>query len=317
MNMPETAETGAEPILSVVLIVRHPEETPDAVLTALASETASKMSGQAADGTAVETILVDGRPVSPDPRGPRPDRLTRLPRPGFNMPRLKAEGAAAARGRFVAFLEPKGVPVPGWLRATLAACATHTGAVFGGAVIAGPGGAADRAAYAFEYSAFSLAALARDNSRDLPGNNMVLPLAPLRDLCSDILEAEGLNKPFCQARLTDGGLTIVMVPEMAVRIATDYRLGALLASRFRYARCFGGTRAALADRRQRWLYRLGAPLVPVLLLHRHLGAALRAAGSGRPGTGTLAALSALCLAWSAGEAAGSWAGPGRACDALY
>ena len=316
MNMPGTAETEAEPILSVVLIIRHPEETPDAVLTALASEMADLAESQP-DRAAPEVILVDGRPETPKPRGPQPARLTRLPRPGFNMPRLKAEGAAAARGRFVAFLEPKGVPVTGWLRSALAACATHTGAVFGGAVIAGPGGAADRAAYAFEYSAFSLAALVQGNGRDLPGNNMVLPLAALRDLCGNILEVEGLNKPFCQARLTDGGLTIVMVPEMAVRIATHYRLRALLASRFRYARCFGGTRAALADRRQRWLYRLGAPLVPVLLLQRHLGAALRAPDPDRPGAGALAALSALCLAWSAGEAAGSWAGPGRACDTLY
>ena len=316
MSTPGTAPTGVEPVLSVVLIVRHPEETPDAVLAALASEMAG-MAESLTDRAATEIILVDGRPEAPEPRGPLPVRFTRLRRPGLNMPRLKAEGVAAAQGRSVAFLEPKAVPVQGWLRAALAALAAHPGAALGGAVTAGPGGAADRAAYAFEYSAFSLAALARGTGTDLPGNNMVLPLAALRDLCGDLLEVEGLNKPFCQARLTGGGVALVMVPEMAVRIATHYRLGALLASRFRYARCFGGTRVALADRRQRWLYRLGAPLVPVLLLRRHLGAALRAAGPDRPGTRALAALSALCLAWSAGEAAGSWAGPGRACDTLY
>ena len=312
MSVAGAAPAAAEPILSVVLIVRHPKETPDAVLAALAGEVA----GLAA-AVEIEIILADGRPEAPDPRVPQPVRLTRLLRPGLNMPRLKAEGAAVARGRSIAFLEPKAVPVQGWLHAALAALSAHPGAALGGAVTAGPGRAVDRAAYAFEYSSFSLAALAQGTGTDLPGNNMVLPCAALRDLCGDILDAEGLNKPFCQARLVGGGIAIVMLSAMAVRIETRYRLRSLLASRFRYARCFGGTRAALAGRRQRWIYRLGAPLVPVLLLRRHLGAALRAPAPDRPGAGALAALSALCLAWSAGEAAGSWAGPGRACDALY
>lgn len=304
----ETATGAGPPELSIVLIVRHPDETPDAVLAALANETV---------GTSVETILVDGRPDTPSLKGPLPSRLVRLERPRMNMPRLKAEGAGAASGPCVAFLEPKGVPVQGWLRAALGATAAHPGAAIGGAVTAGlDGGAADRATYFFEYSAFSLSALATGKTSDLPGNNMVLPLDLLRDRCRDILAAEGLNKPFCQARLTGGGVAIVMVPGMEVQMRTRYRLGSLLVSRLRYGRCFGGTRAALAAPSKRWLYRLAAPLVPALLLRRHLGTAMRA-GPDRPDAGTLAALAALCLAWSAGEAAGSWAGPGAACDALF
>ena len=310
--MPRAASSAKAPVLSVVLIVRHPQETPDAVLAALAIETADL-----AVRAQTEIILVDGRPDAPDLREPVPVRLTRVMRPGLNMPLLKAEGAALARGQSVAFLEPKAVPVVGWLLVALAALANHPGAALGGTVTAVPRRAADKAAYAFEYAAFSSAALARGAGTDLSGNNMILPLAALRDLCGDILKAEGLNKPFCQAKLTDGGVAIVMVPDMTVQIKTQYRLGSLLASRFGYARCFGGTRAALADPRQRWLYRLGAPLVPALLLYRHLGAALRVDGPERLGAGSLVALAALCLAWSAGEATGSWAGPGRACDALY
>lgn len=312
MSHPEAATSTKAPTLSVVVIVRHPQDTPDAVLAALASQTANPT-----ERAQTEIILVDGRPDAADPRVPLPDQFTRLIRPGLNMPLLKAEGVTVARGRSVAVLEPKAVPVEGWLRAALAALAAYPDTALGGAVTVGPCPAADRAAYAFEYSAFSLTALAHGSGTDLPGNNMVLPLIALRDLCGDILEADGLNKPFCQARLTEGGVAIVMVPEMTVQIKTQYRLGSLLASRFRYARCFGGTRAALASPRKRWVYRLGAPLVPALLLYRHLGAALRPAGHAKIGVGGLAALSALCLAWSAGEAAGSWAGPGNTCDKLY
>ncbi len=290
------------PLLSIVLIVRHPAETPEAVLAALAGE----------DGiAAVEVLLVDGRPGAAAHPG-----CETLLRPGLNMPRLKAEGAVAARGRYVAFLEPKGVPLPGWLAAAFRALERHPGAALGGAVVADPsGGAADRAAYLFEYGAFPPEVLALGETRDLPGNNMILPHAALLEHCGDILAAEGLNKPFVQDRLAENGLPPVLVPDLAIAMRTRHRVGALLASRFRYARCFGGTRAGLAAPRRRWLYRLGAPAVPFLLMRRHLGTGL--AASPRPGAGALAVLVGLCLAWAAGEALGSWAGPGRSCEMLY
>ncbi|WP_300513852.1 hypothetical protein [Aliiroseovarius sp.] len=304
--------TARAPVLSVVLIVRHPQETPDSVLAALASETAGL-----AEPFQWEVILADGRPTAGALPDTVPDPLLRLLRPGLNMPLLKAEGLARARGQHVAFLEPKAVPVTGWLRAALAALDAHPGAALGGAVTLAPGGAADRAAYAFEYLAFAPARVSQAPPADLPGNNMILPAEALRHHCKDILSSEGLNKPFCQARLKDNGVPVVMIPDMAVQIRTRYNLRSLLASRYRYARCFGGTRAALAAKGKRWTYRLGAPIVPALLLYRHLGASFRAQSVERLGLSGAAALSALCLAWSAGEATGSWFGTGTSCDSLY
>lgn len=297
--------SGREPRLSVVLVARHPEEAPDAVLAALLAQSGAEE---------IEVILVDGRPGSAPQAWPG---VTVLFAPGLNMPRLKALGAEAARSGSVAFLEPKGVPGPGWLPAALAGLAAHPGAALGGSVALAPGaGPADQAVFVFEYAAFSPRRMAAGRTRDLPGNNMILPRAALCDLCGPILRAEGLNKPFCQARLLAGGVPLVMLPDLAVTMHTSHRARALLASRFRYARCFGGTRAALAAPRRRWAYRLGAPLVPALLLMRHLRAARRA-GIGARQPGTLATLAGLCLAWAAGEALGSWAGPGRACESLY
>lgn len=296
------ADAAAGPWLSIILIVRHPSETPEAVLAALAAEP---------EVAEVEVLLVDGRlgaATAPGRTG-----VATLLRPGLNMPRLKAEGVAVARGRALAFLEPKAVPLPGWIGAARAALGRYPGAALSGSVTSCPGSAADRAAQIFEYAAFRPEVMARGTTRDLSGNNMILPAGSLRQFCGDILAAEGLNKPFCQKRLQENGTELVMVPEMQVRMHTRYRLGALLASRYRYARCFGGTRAALASAAQRRRYRLGAPAVPALLIARHMRSACR---DGWPGLGTLGALAALCLAWSAGEAVGSWAGPGRACDAL-
>lgn len=299
-------------LLSVILIVRHPRETPEAVLAALAAEI-----GAAREPDQTEIILVDGRPGAPRPSCAVPAPFCLLTRPGLNMPLLKAEGVRAARGRYLAFLEPKAVPISGWLRAGLDAISAHPDAAIGGAVVSGATGAVDRAVHRFEYSAFSHEAIRNGKGADLPGNNMILPAAELGANCTDILEAEGLNKPFCQARLTDAGVAINLVPQMAVRLNTRYRLWPLLASRFQYARCFGGTRVNQTSRRMRWLYRLGAPAIPVLLVRRHVGAALRVRGAERLGGSGLAALSALCLTWSAGEATGYWFGCGPSCSKLY
>lgn len=299
--------SAPSPALSVVLIARHPGQRPEPALAALAAEPGIG---------AAEVILADGRPGAAPPSGPLPPRLSVLAAPGLAMPRLKALGAEAARGEAVAFLEPKGVPEPGWLGAALAGVAAHPGAALGGAVLPPRGaGPADGAAFVFEYGAFAPADLAAGRCRDLPGNNMVLPRRALLALCGEVLRTEGLNKPFVQARLLGGGVALAMLPRMAVRMAPGHRLGPLLRSRFGYARCYGGTRAALAPDR-RWAYRLGAPLVPALLLARHLGAAGRV-DLGARSPGLRPALALLCLAWSAGEALGSWAGPGSACDALY
>jgi hypothetical protein len=291
--------------LSVVLIVRDPKDDPERVLAAL--------TGQARRAEA-EVLLLEGRPnPRPCTGAGRPDRI--IAAPGANMPRLKATGAEAARGEIVAFLEPKAAPEPGWLATVLDAFAARREQALGGPVLlAGPRRPADLAAYAFEYAAFAPARVAAGATRDLPGANMALPRAWLLDHCGDILARDGLNKPFCQERLRAAGLPIVLDPGMRVRLVTAHRLPRLLVSRFRYARCFGGTRIARAGPRRRLLYRLGAPAVPLLLLLRHLPELVQSEG---PRPGAMAALAALCLAWAAGEATGSWLGRGRACEALF
>lgn len=301
----DTAMPAAVPDVAVILIVRDPEDTPDAVLAALAAQ-------PEAAGFAV--ILADGRPDAPLNRLPG---ITVIRAPGLNMPQLKARGIATATATALAFLEPKAVPAPGWAAALVRARAAAPEAALGGAVrLAGPGTAANQAAFIFEYADFSAARIAAGRTRDLPGNNMVLPRAALLAHCADILAAEGLNKPFCQARLMAAGVPLRPVAEMAVAMTTRHRLGGLLSSRMRHARCFGGTRVALAAPGLRWRYRLGAPLVPLLVLAKRMGGVGRA-GIGPHRPGTLAALALLCLAWAAGEVAGSWLGPGRACARLY
>ena len=304
MPAPAPPDVGP-PDVAVILILRAPGDTPDAVLAALAAQ-------PEAAGFAV--IIADGRS---DPPRTTPPGVIYLRAPKLNMPQLKALGIAATGAASLAFLEPKAVPEPGWAAALIGARAAAPAAALGGTVrFAGRDSAADQAAFIFEYADFSAARLHAGRSRDLPGNNMVLPRAALLAHCGDILAGEGLNKPFCQARLLAAGVPLQAVPGMAVSMTTAHRLSGLLASRMRYARCFGGTRIALARPGQRWRYRLGAPLVPVLVLVKRMGALGRAeTGPRRPGT--LPALALLCLAWAGGEIAGYWRGAGSDCEKLY
>lgn len=295
--------------LSIVLIIRHPDDTPEAVLQAL---------GQQGEIARSPVILVDGRcpEVTQNP-GPVRAWLTVIKAPGLSMPQLKALGAKVAKGRAIAFLEPKAIPGADWLRRVHAALTAHPGAAFGGGVeFAGASTPANQAAFAFEYGMFTTGNIAAGTLRDLSANNMILLREPLWSLCGDILRNQGLNKPFCQKCLSEAGMPIRLVADMAVALDGKHRLWPLLKSRFSYARCFGGTRVALAQGPRRWLYRLGAPVVPFMLFWRHSGI-LRRIDVGQKSPASYIALAALCLAWAAGEAKGSWLGPGKACEDLY
>jgi hypothetical protein len=204
-----------------------------------------------------------------------------------------------------------------WVGVVLAACRDNPENAIGGAVVfGGARTVADQAAFIFEYGAFSPDQLRSGRTRDLPGNNMAMPKAKLLDLCSDILEREGLNKPFCQQRLIEGNVSLSMNPAMLVAVTTKHRVRSLLTSRFNYARCFGGTRIVLASPSQRLFYRLGAPAIPFMLLARHLRAMHRADVGPRL-RGVSLALAALCFAWAAGETAGYWLGRRSSCRCLY
>ena len=233
------------------------------------------------------------------------------------MPRLKAIGARRCTGDAVAFFEPKGVPAPGWLKQARAGLRAHPGSMLSGSVgFDGLPTAANHAAFVFEYGVFTPQQLREGAVADLSGNNMILPRAALLSECGDILDSAGLNKPFCQMRLLRAGLPIHMMPEMRVVMQTRHRAWPLLRSRFHYARCFGGTRIRETAARRRWMYRVGAPVVPFLLIRRHLRT-LRRSDLAESGPGTVALLVALCISWALGEAVGSYHGPSRSCDRLY
>lgn len=299
---------GQEPKLSVVVIVRSPDETPDKVLQELQRQST---------GSNVEIILVDGRPGVSRARNARFSDLKTIEAPDRNMPRLKAIGFDSAQGDTVAFLEPKGVPAKGWLDALHRAIRDEPAAAIGGSVVfSGHPRAINRAAFLFEYGGFSPAELRAGAATDLAGNNMAVPRKLFAEICGDILRREGLNKPFCQRMLVDNGVEIAMAADMRINLETDHRTRGFLASRFQYARCFGGTRIREAPFGRKIMYRLGSALVPLMVLVRRLDGARSTKDV--PLTFSVTCMTTvICLTWSAGEVLGYWFGRGQSCSKLY
>jgi hypothetical protein len=101
------------------------------------------------------------------------------------------------------------------------------------------------------------------------------------------------------------GETLFVTPDLVVeQHRNGLKLGALLVERFAWGRLFACTRARETSALPRVLFGVLAPLLPVLLLARHL--ALQARKRVRPGAFLRAAplMALLLIAWSLGEAAG-------------
>lgn len=300
---------GHQYSLSVVLVVAHPDDTPTAVLKSLAAQSGHP---------AFELIIVDGREGAgtPDCFFGLAD-VKRLSRPGCNMPRLKSEGLAASSGEIVAFLEPKGVPDQAWVT-TILRCFEHSFVdALGGCVdFNAARSTANLAAFLFEYSAFGHDSIEKGLTSDLPGNNMAFRRDGFVSSCQDILTKHGLNKPFCQSRLTERGAGIRLSSDLHIALETRHRLWPLLTSRYAFARCFSGVRREQASKLKRFVLVIAAPAIPLIVMCkrvpaiRHLQGALR-----RPDV--LLALLALSGIWALGEVTGCWFGAGQSCRKLY
>ena len=298
------------PLVSVVVFVRARDTK---VMETLASL------GHQRRFAEIEVLLADGCPER------RLDGVAQafawvrhLWHPGENMPRLKAHAIAAARGEVVAILDPWDAAPPDWIDEMLAGLEDPEVTAVGGAVeLDGPPSPVNRAAYLFEYGAFNPPFNVGPTDGELPGNNLAVRRAVLRAQCADILDSVGFIKPFCQARLRERGGRLVMRPSLRVGHLTDHRFGPFARRRFHYARCFGATRVRRSELTRALIYRAVAPLVPALLVYRHVTRARQHPANRRLLAGALPALVGICLVWGFGEWLGCWLGPGRSCDELF
>jgi glycosyltransferase involved in cell wall biosynthesis len=286
---------------------------PSTIEASLASLAAQRRAAQ------IEVIVADG---SPDGcMGALVQRypgMRRVAVPGGNLPALKAAAIRAARGEWVAILDPGDAADPDWVDEMLAAFADPGVCAVGGAVVlSNRAGAANVAAYLFEYGAFNPPIEAGDTQGDLPGNNVAYRRSALTETCADLLASDGFYKPFVHERLRARGARLAIRPAMQVRHLTSYAFLDFGVRRFHYGRCFGALRIGRASPARKVLYRIFAPAVAPLLIARHLAQAWRHAPNRRLLPDAALALCGVCAFWGVGEWLGYWFGAGQSCENLY
>lgn len=284
----------AAPELSVVVVGTGGEPIHAGLFDALAPDLAR--------GT-VEVIDVRDDPARADPRA----RCCLAPAHS-TVPRMRALGLAAARGRWVALTESFCEPAAGWAAALRRCLAEQRGAAVGGPVDRRGGRATDWASTFCEYGRF-LPGSAAGPVDDLPGINVAYDLARVRRALGGL--PEEIYEYELHARLRASGEILWQEPAAMLYDASHPRLGAAMRSQRHHGRLHGSRRAAEVSIAER-LLRCGAtPLVPALLFAR----TARVARSRERGKAFLRAsfcLALLLCAWALGEGQGYLAGAGAA-----
>ena len=216
--------------------------------------------------------------------------------------RRRAAGLRQAGGDVIAMLEDRGVPTPDWARTMIRLHEALPHAVIGGAVDNGRDGLLQWAVYYCDFHRYQrpFAAGGRGYASDVNIGYKRRALEATADLWRTEYRETTVNWALLRA-----GETLYVTPELRVEQHREHlTLAALVAERFAWGRLFARTRARETSRARRAVLTLSSPLLPVLLMARHVR--LQAVKRVRPSAFLRAApvLFGLLAAWSVGEAAG-------------
>jgi len=216
---------------------------------------------------------------------------------GSSIFRLWAAAIEEASSTYVAVLDARCPPAPGWLDAAHRAIARGIPAFFG--PVSGPASkrGLDVVQYLLEYGQFA-PPIARAMD-DVPGNNFVFR----RDLLAAASLADRqFHKVFFVAGLREHGHAPVRRDDLEVTYAKRYRAWYYLARRFAHGRTYAALRGGSLT--SRWLRGASAPALPLLRLAR-VARSLRGKPSLRAALLRHAPYAfAAETAWSLGECAG-------------
>jgi GT2 family glycosyltransferase len=223
------------------------------------------------------------------------------------VPELRAAGIFAATAPYVALIEDHCNVREGWADRLVAAHEAGQ-SVVGGSIRNSPyRRVRDWAAFLCEYSRYMEPAPA-GAVEDLPGMNVSYDRRAIEAI-DDLLRA-GKWESWLHARLLDRGFVLWCEPEAVLDHAKDFGFSEFLSQRYHYSRSYAGMRNAELGQK-RFLYALGAPLIPPLMYMRIARSVL----SRRRNRRELALATPLILfymsVWAGGEAIGYVFGGGR------
>lgn len=220
--------------------------------------------------------------------------------------RRRSAGLARARGRFVAIVEDRGVPRPGWARTGLAAHARLGHAVIGGAVENGRDAALNWAVFFCDFGRYQPPF--EEGPREYVTDVNVFYARRAIEATRELWQ-ERYHETTVHWALIRAGETLYLTPEFVVDQHRDgLRLGPMLSERCAWGRLFSYTRAREISPAKRLVLAALSPVLPFLLLARHGRARLERRRHFGKFVKASPAMFLLLAAWSLGEAVGSLTG---------
>lgn len=211
--------------------------------------------------------------------------------------RRRAAGLLAARGSLIALLEDRGFPRPDWAR-TVVRLHRQDHPVIGGAIEPGPGDILNRAFYVCDFGRYGLPFESGPATwvSDVNVTYKRRILDETRDLWKN-----RFSEPIVHWAVLERGLTLFLSSELVVEHRRPpTTLGALLVERFHWGRLFGHIRAKHVNPAQRLAYIASGPLLPFMLLIRHVRTQYRKGHFARFAP-AIPAAAILLVAWISGE----------------
>jgi hypothetical protein len=222
------------------------------------------------------------------------------------IPELCTAAISQATGELIAITSANCVPRSTWVKHARILIASGVSAAGGAIESPKDASLSDTAAYFSRYWRYMPPFKARE-SDDLPRDNVIYrssDLSMYRGLFSNGLWTAEIN----QAMINDG-LHLLLSPDLTAIHKHSAGFFQFLSERFHHGLHFGRERSQQFGILKRFLYFLGAPLIPFILLSRIWNAAKIDSNLKRQFMHSLAILFLFLIAWAIGEGFGYLAGP--------
>jgi Glycosyl transferase family 2 len=231
-----------------------------------------------------------------------------IPVEGYpSIPKLRAIGMDAARGRMIGILEDHCNVPPTWFQSIERAHRAGHRAIGSGV----ENGAVDRVidwgVFFCEYAKF-MPPVQGGTGVEIPGNCAVYDREAL-DLVGPAIKQE-VWESFIHKRLAEEGVGFFCDPEMTVEHKREFPFSYFMSQRYHYSRSFAGMRLNNAPLSRRLVYAVATPLLPPLLLWRMATTIRRKGRRTKEFLLAVPVISIFLLSWAWGELVGALAGPG-------
>lgn len=225
-----------------------------------------------------------------------------------SIPKLRAIGIAAARGRLIGILEDHCNVPPRWFEAIARAHRSGYQAIGSPVENGSVERLVDWAVFFCEYARF-MPPTATGVVPEIPGNCAVYDRQLLDQLGPELQDE--VWDSFLHQRMKELGVSFYCDPEMTVSHKKEFRFGYFMSQRYHYSRSFAGMRMSGAPLWKRLAFAGATTLLPPLLFARMAKVIWK---KGRRQTTFLLAtpvIGAFLLSWAWGEAVGALFGPGE------